>query len=185
MDMSKYLEMFLSETREHLGQMGRLLLALEQDPADREGIDALFRSAHSIKGMAASMGYERTAQLAHHLEDLMDGFRKGGAVPAAVVDRLLAGVDLLEGLLEDIAGEAPEREVAAFLAAAVAADAAAAAPSPAETSEAPIVAAGEPGLRVTVELAADAAAPAARALLLLRELAALGTLLGSSRNNFV
>ena len=48
MDMSKYREMFLTETREHLGNMGRLLVTLEQDPADREGIDALFRSAHSI-----------------------------------------------------------------------------------------------------------------------------------------
>jgi two-component system, chemotaxis family, sensor kinase CheA len=67
--------------------------------------------------MAASMGYEQMAQLAHHLEDLMDGFRKAGAVPAASVDRLLAGIDLLEGLLEDIAAEKPEREVNTFLAA--------------------------------------------------------------------
>jgi len=178
MDMSKYREMFLSETREHLDTMGRLLVTLERDPADREGIDALFRSAHSIKGMAASMGYERTAQLAHHLEDLMDGFRTGGAVPAAVCDRLLAGVDLLEGLLADIAGETPEREVETFLAAG--ADAAAGVATLPEAESAPAhTSTGAPELRVSIELAADAVAPAARALLLLREIATFGSLLES------
>jgi two-component system chemotaxis sensor kinase CheA len=80
MDMTKYREMFLSETREHLNNMSRLVITLEKDPSDREGIDSLFRDVHSIKGMAASMGYAHTAELAHHLEDLMDGFRKSGTV---------------------------------------------------------------------------------------------------------
>jgi two-component system chemotaxis sensor kinase CheA len=130
--------------------------------------------------MAASMGYEQTAQLAHHLEDLMDGFRKGGAVSAAAIDRLLAGVDLLEGLLEDVAAEQPEREVGAFLAAAVAAaekepEPVPLAPAPTAMPAAPLPGRGRP-LQVSVELATDAAAPAARALLLLRELGRLGTL---------
>jgi len=179
MDMSKYREMFLTETREHIGTMGRLLVTLERSPTDREGIDALFRSAHSIKGMAASMGYERTAELAHHLEDLLDGFRKGGAVPAAACDRLLAGVDLLEGLLEDIAGGGGEREVETFLASGGAGESVLPVPSPAAAVAVPAGEPGEPGLQVTVDLAADAFAPAARALLLLREIAPLGALLES------
>jgi two-component system chemotaxis sensor kinase CheA len=180
MDMSKYRGMFLSETQEHLRSMASLIVTLEKNPTDREGIDSLFRAAHSIKGMAASMGYEQTAQLAHHLEDLMDGFRKGGAVSAAAIDRLLAGVDLLEGLLEDVAAEQPEREVGAFLAAAVAAaekepEPVPLAPAPTAMPAAPLPGRGRP-LQVSVELATDAAAPAARALLLLRELGRLGTL---------
>jgi two-component system chemotaxis sensor kinase CheA len=180
MDMSKYREMFLTEAGEHLRSMSRLVIDLEKNPSDREGIDALFRAAHSIKGMAASMGYERTAQLAHHLEDLMDGLRKSGTVPAAAVDRLLAGADLLEGLLEDLAAERPEREVAAFLAEAP--QEVAAAPSPAPEAIAPQPAPAEPGqaLGIRVELAADAVAPAARALLILRELARLGEVRSSS-----
>jgi two-component system chemotaxis sensor kinase CheA len=186
MDMSKYRGMFLSETQEHLRSMASLVVALEKNPTDREGIDSLFRAAHSIKGMAASMGYEQTAQLAHHLEDLMDGFRKGGAVSAAAIDRLLAGVDLLEGLLEDVAAEQPEREVGAYLSAAVASAEtepflapivpAPASVEPLEASSLPV-----PGrsLQVTIELAADASAPAARALLLLREMGRLGILLRS------
>jgi two-component system chemotaxis sensor kinase CheA len=160
--------------------MASLIVTLEKNPTDREGISSLFRAAHSIKGMAASMGYEQTAQLAHHLEDLMDGFRKGGAVSAAAIDRLLAGVDLLEGLLEDVAAEQPEREVGAFLAAAVAAaekepEPVPLAPAPTAMPAAPLPGRGRP-LQVSVELATDAAAPAARALLLLRELGRLGTL---------
>jgi two-component system chemotaxis sensor kinase CheA len=186
MDMSKYRGMFLSETQEHLRSMARLVVTLEKNPADREGIDSLFRAAHSIKGMAASMGYEQTAQLAHHLEDLIDGFRKGGAVSAAAIDRLLAGVDLLEGLLEDVAAEQPEREVDSFLSAAVVPAETASPPAPVAPTPAPAAPPEEPSepgsgrpLQVVVELAADAAAPAARALLLLREMGRLGTLLKS------
>ncbi|MBW2689457.1 MAG: Hpt domain-containing protein, partial [Deltaproteobacteria bacterium] len=68
MDMSQYRELFLSETREHINNLNKLVVGLEKEPGDRETIDALFREAHSIKGMAATMGYDRTAQLSHHLE---------------------------------------------------------------------------------------------------------------------
>ena len=182
MDMSKYRGMFLSETREHLQNMSRLVLAVEKAPADEEGIDSLFREAHSIKGMAASMGYEATARLAHHLEDLMDGFRQGGHVTPEAVDRMLAGIDLLEGLLEDITAERSERDVDAFL------SRAADRPSPqTEASEAPVPpkdapAGAAPGevLQIVVSLAEGAPASAARALLALKELEKCGTLQASS-----
>jgi two-component system chemotaxis sensor kinase CheA len=183
MDMTKYREMFLSETREHLNNMSRLVVTLEKDPSDREGIDSLFRDVHSIKGMAASMGYAHTAELAHHLEDLMDGFRKNGTVPEEAVDRLLEGVDLLEGLLEDLGAERPEREVADFLSSVsllsvphgVSPDGESAAPAALCAEPAAPAPLGEEMVQVAVHLAADAAAPAARALLILRELDAIGT----------
>ncbi|PLX94346.1 MAG: hypothetical protein C0621_05595 [Desulfuromonas sp.] len=197
MDMSKYRGMFLSETAEHLKKMSALLLALENDPADRDGIDALFREAHSIKGMAASMGYDRTAELAHHLEDLMDGFRQSGVVPPEAVDRLLAGTDLLEGLLEDISAERDEREIADFLTSPapskkeVEGTSVSVEPLPekaddeqpeieaeaSEESSSEIVASGR--LQLVIELAEDAAAPAARALIMLREIGRMGTVLNS------
>ncbi len=130
MDMSKYRGMFLTEAGEHLKSMSRLLVALEKNPSERESIDTLFRNAHSVKGMAASMGYDNTARLAHSLEDLLDGFRKSGSVPPATVDRLLAGLDLLEGLLEDVAQERSEREVESFLGSPVEAEPAAMDPPP-------------------------------------------------------
>jgi len=183
MDMSKYREMFLSETREHLDSMARLLVALEKTPGDREEIDTLFREAHSVKGMAASMGYQRMADLAHALEDLLDGFRNGGEVPGATIDRLLAGCDLLEGLLEDISAERPERDIDGFLRGE--------APRQPEIPVGEEIPAGEDSLEtldfeevperqqleLTVEIADHAPAPAARAILVLRELQQFGEIL--------
>lgn len=208
MDMSRYRELFLSETREHLNQMGRLLVTLEQEPGGRETIDALFREAHSIKGMAASMGYERTAALAHHLEDMLDGFRRGGGVPVGTIDHLLAGLDLLEGLLEDLQADQPERDIAAFLA--TPADSVAPiaiAPENADEEKLELIdviesedveqnqtAPAAPALtavtlppppasvvfQVTVTLAEDATAPAARGLLILRELERAGEIFNAT-----
>jgi len=116
MDMSQYRELFLTETREHIGNLNRLIVQLEQNPSHRETVDALFREAHSIKGMAATMGFDATARLAHHLEDLLDGFRSSGDVPSTTIDYLLEGIDLFAGLLEDLQANRPERDTDAFMA---------------------------------------------------------------------
>ncbi len=116
MDMSQYRDLFLSETREHINNLNQLVVTLEQEPCNRETIDALFREAHSIKGMAATMGYDRTAQLSHHLEDMLDGFRGTGKIPPASIDYLLAGIDLLDGLLDDLQSDRPERPIKDFMA---------------------------------------------------------------------
>ena len=115
MDIAKYRDMYLSEAAEHLQKMCGLLVALENSPKDKEGISALFREAHSLKGMAATMGYEFSARLAHHLEDSLDICRDLGEINVAQIDHLLTGVDLLEGLLEDIRQNRPEREVDSFI----------------------------------------------------------------------
>ncbi len=181
MDMSKYRGMFLSETREHLSSMARLLVELEKNPADSEGIDTLFREAHSVKGMAASMGYARMTELAHALEDLLDGFRSSGEVPTVAIDRLLAGCDLLEGLLEDIAADRPERSIDLFLHSEPPEESLPLAEELDDDGEAlPILELDEIAetqlLELTVEIADHAPAPAARALLVLRELERFGTI---------
>ncbi len=115
MDMSQYRELFFSETREHINNLNKLVVTLEQEPGHRETIDALFREAHSIKGMAATMGFDHTARLAHRLEDMLDGFRSSGEVPSAIFDYLLAGIDLLDGLLDDLQENRSERSINDFL----------------------------------------------------------------------
>lgn len=103
MDMSQYRELFISESREHLRSIGELVVLLEKNAGDREKIDALFRVAHSIKGMASSMGYGDIAELAHKIEDLMDKVRKGVfPFDAGVADILLEGADLLEAMVHDV-----------------------------------------------------------------------------------
>ncbi|PLX98309.1 MAG: hypothetical protein C0623_13385 [Desulfuromonas sp.] len=179
MDMSKYQELFLSESKEHLKRMSQLTIALEQNPSDREGIDALFREAHSIKGMAASMGFENTATLAHHLEDFLDNFRKSGVVPEPAVDRLLAGIDLLEGLLANIEAEEPEQDVTAFMAEGgedLLVVSEAAGESSGNQPEVNDDASEESGpvFKVLIDLAEDVPAPAARAILALEALKEFG-----------
>ena len=109
MDMSKYVKMYVSESQDRLQRMDGLLLTLEQDSGDRGAIDTLFREAHSIKGMSASMGYEELAKVSHRMEDFLEQFRGGtGALERRGVDILFEGVDLLRRAVEEIAaGSAP------------------------------------------------------------------------------
>ena len=104
LDLSKYLGLFVSEAGEHLAQLGAELVRLEG--AGREGVavgelvDGLFRHAHSVKGMAASMELDGIAALAHRAEDLVDAFRRRRLAPAAdSVDVLLAAVYGLSALV--------------------------------------------------------------------------------------
>ena len=103
MDMSKYKDLFISEAREHIQGMSNCILILEKDPASEQGINELFRHAHSVKGMSASMGYGKISELSHHLEDMMDVVRKGQvSVSSGVTDVLLEGVDSLENMVEAV-----------------------------------------------------------------------------------
>jgi len=101
--MSQYHDLFLSETREHLKKISDLTVALETDHSDKTIIDELFRSVHSVKGMAASMGFDAATKVAHKLEDLMDRVRKGLNFDRGLFDLLLSGESALSRIVEDIA----------------------------------------------------------------------------------
>jgi two-component system chemotaxis sensor kinase CheA len=75
MDLSKYAALFVAESREHLKACNSSLLEWEKEPAALEPVDRLFRAIHTIKGMAATMGYSGVAGLAHKIENLLDGLR--------------------------------------------------------------------------------------------------------------
>src|SRR5207249_6443682 len=85
MDMSKYLDLFVCETREHLCAIEEELARLEESPTDETVLHELYRHAHSIKGMAASMGYPQIATLAHGIEDVFDALKRGERVFGADV----------------------------------------------------------------------------------------------------
>ena len=80
MDMAKYRQVFIEESTEHLAEMSSALLDLEKNLADGEAIDLVFRMAHSIKGMAASLEYDSVTQVSHGLEDRMQEIRRAGRV---------------------------------------------------------------------------------------------------------
>ena len=97
--MSKYRAVFLEEATEHLEEMSRGLLDLERDAGRAEAIDLVFRMAHSIKGMAASLGYDPITEVAHRLEDRMQGVRAAGRVDAADLALIFKGLEGLEAML--------------------------------------------------------------------------------------
>jgi two-component system chemotaxis sensor kinase CheA len=166
MDIEKFRGMFLSEAAEHLQQMSQQLIMLDKDPADRESIDALFRGAHSIKGMAATMDYKQTARLAHHLEDSLDDCRQRGQIDSAQIDQALEGVDLLEVLLGDIRQGLVERDIEAFLNGEK--------PGIVLSEEVPLVAQGH---RLKLRLKDTVGAAGPRLLVLLRQLTTFGEIL--------
>ncbi len=106
MDLSKYRQLYVSETQENLEKISQLLVELETKPNDRRAIDTVFRLVHSIKGMSGTMGYTPVFELAHHLEDLMDRFRRL-QVPmnTAAIDVILAGADRIGQWLIDVEAE--------------------------------------------------------------------------------
>jgi two-component system, chemotaxis family, sensor kinase CheA len=142
LDMSKYRQLFLEEGTEHLGEMSRALLELEKDPASGESIDVVFRMAHSIKGMAASLGYDSISEVAHRLEDRMSEIRSAGRVRGpddlALLFRGLEGLESMLGVVRET-GEAPppDAALAAALGAGEPASAPAAAGSEADRGEPP------------------------------------------------
>ena len=95
MQLSRYLDLYLTETQEHLRGLDRSLLRLEQS-SDPAALEEAFRSVHTIKGMSASMGFAAVADLAHELEDRLDAVRQGSAqVDQELIDVLLEGADRL------------------------------------------------------------------------------------------
>lgn len=111
MSQTKYAELFASEAREHLAQITRSLVALESEPGDQESLDAIFRSAHTIKGMAAAMGYSVVTRLAHSFESALEQLRDHEIpVDAHVIDLLLECSDRLEEAVDitEAGGEAQD-----------------------------------------------------------------------------
>ncbi|MDF2572178.1 MAG: cheA, partial [Sporomusa sp.] len=104
MDISQYMGMFLEESREHLQTLNNCLLDLENDPGSLSVLDEIFRSAHTIKGMSATMGFTTIAELTHEMENVLDLLRKGTLqANDAITDTLFKCVDTLEQLVESVA----------------------------------------------------------------------------------
>jgi two-component system chemotaxis sensor kinase CheA len=94
---------FVSEARESITELNNALLALEEDPTDESAIESVFRTAHTLKGNFAAMGFGEASDLAHALEDLLDEIRQGRIeVTPDVMDTTFEGVDHIEAIVDDI-----------------------------------------------------------------------------------
>ena len=97
MDVSQYLEIFLDETNEHLQNLNTQILELESDPENMDNINEIFRAAHSLKGMAGTMGYKRMQNLTHDMENVFSEVRNGNIkVKPEMIDVLFQCLDALE-----------------------------------------------------------------------------------------
>ncbi|HET9039424.1 MAG TPA: chemotaxis protein CheA [Gemmatimonadales bacterium] len=179
MDVSKYAAIFLAESREHLSSCNHLLLKWERDPSATDAVGGLFRSIHTIKGMAATMGFTGVAELAHRMESLLDAVRQGRfRADEGTFQLLFRAVDALgHGVEQAAAGREPPLD-ATLTAALEAATGGAPMPSGSAPSQA------EPprrratdaprGRSVQVVIRPDAVMRGARAILAVRRAEVLG-----------
>ena len=103
MDVSQYLGVFLDEAKEHLQTLNDSIMQLEQDPNNEDCINEIFRAAHSMKGMAGTMGYKRMQQLTHDIEDVFSDIRNGTLkVNGNIIDTLFQCLDAVQAYVDNI-----------------------------------------------------------------------------------
>lgn len=107
---SQYLDVFLEESREHIQSLNNNLLSLEENPT-KEVLDEIFRSAHTLKGMAGTMGFDQISEITHEMENLLQDIRSDKlTVTPDLIDLLLECVDILEALIDDVAINSQESD---------------------------------------------------------------------------
>ena len=102
LDLSEYMGAYIDGSRENLDAMDRCLLSLEQNPSNLEAVEEIFRAAHTLKGMSATMGFEKIAHLTHEMENILDKLRSHQLeVSAAIIDLIFETFDVLRTLVND------------------------------------------------------------------------------------
>ena len=100
MDVSQYLEIFIDESNEHLQNLSDGIMILEKEPDNSDTINEIFRAAHSLKGMAGTMGYKRMQNLTHDMENVFSEVRNGNIkVDSRMVDVLFSVLMHLNSML--------------------------------------------------------------------------------------
>src|SRR4030043_1695758 len=106
MDVSQYKDLFINEAQEHLEALNQAMVDLEKDPGNPDVLTEIFRSAHTLKGMSATMGYDQLTELAHEMENVLDGLRSGDImVTTGIVDLFFGCFDMLGSMVAAIAQE--------------------------------------------------------------------------------
>jgi len=112
-DVSKYTDIFVAESQEHLDNLNKNLLLLEKNPDNKSVLNEIFRSAHTLKGMAATMGLERMAELTHEMETVLTLLKEGKiAVKQDIIDLLLSCLDDLNAMIRGFVNEGKEPSIA-------------------------------------------------------------------------
>src|SRR4051794_10046606 len=188
MDNSEYLPMFLAEGREHLQELNLAVVRIEESPDDQETVDEIFRIAHSMKGMSATMGFAGMAALTHEMEDVFELLRqRRGGLPREAIGVLLECRDALAAATDAI-GETgveaiqPEPLIERLRSLIRERDAEEPEPAAGPAVEVPDnlseMADGRRVVQVQATLAEDVSMPSVRAYMVLSSLAEMGETLG-------
>ena len=112
LDFEQYIDIFIDESKEHLQNLNQCLLDYEANTENLETVNEIFRIAHTLKGMSATMGFETIASLTHKMENILDGIRshKLQTTPE-MVDILFEGLDILEEEVKSIETSGKEKEI--------------------------------------------------------------------------
>lgn len=177
-DMSAYKEIFLSESAEFLQAMTDGLLELESDPGAAEPVETIFRGAHSLKGMAAAMGYGTTAELTHKMETAMDAVRqKRRSADTGLIDLMLRATDMVQALIDAESADEPAPDISLLVEDLLTA----AEGQGSDQAEAPaaVEAQGAPGrrVRVRVTLEESCALKSVRAYMVIKRISHIGTVI--------
>ncbi len=109
MDVSQYLEIFIDESEEHLQTLSDCIMVLEKEPDNKDTINEVFRAAHSLKGMAGTMGFKRMQHLTHDMENVFQEVRSDRVkVTSGMIDLLFKCLDALEGYVGNIKSTSDE-----------------------------------------------------------------------------
>lgn len=109
MDVSQYLEIFIDESSEHIQTLSDCIMALEQEPDNKDTINEVFRAAHSLKGMAGTMGFKRMQRLTHDMENVFQEVRSDRIkVDSAMIDLLFKCLDAIDSYVENIKATSDE-----------------------------------------------------------------------------
>ena len=183
MEISEYLPMFLAEGREHLQELNLAVVRIEERPDDQDTIDEIFRGAHSLKGMSATMGFAGMAALTHEMENVLELLRqRRGGLERAAIDVCLECLDVLSAALdsidetgdEDIAPEPLIERLKGLVRSDQAEQAAAGSAVEGSPSDLAEKADGRRVVQVSATLSAEAQMPSVRAYMVLSALAEMG-----------
>ncbi len=109
MDVSQYLEIFIDESSEHIQTLSDCIMTLEQEPENKDTINEIFRAAHSLKGMAGTMGFKRMQHLTHDMENVFQEVRSDKIkVDSSMIDLLFKCLDAIDSYVENIKASSDE-----------------------------------------------------------------------------
>lgn len=109
MDVSQYLDIFIDESSEHIQTLSDCIMTLEQEPENKDTINEIFRAAHSLKGMAGTMGFKRMQHLTHDMENVFQEVRSDKIkVDSSMIDLLFKCLDAIDSYVENIKSTSDE-----------------------------------------------------------------------------